>query len=83
MRRRASTLTRPGERPRTVLTASNNAGSLVYGGLNNRPPKNDPETDDFPFPYLVARYPRFYQLALFLILVGSLIAVRFAGGPLP
>ena len=41
-----------------------------------------PETDDFPFPYLVGRgIPPFYQLALLLILVGSLVAVRFAGGP--
>ena len=73
-----------GERPRTVLTASNDPGSLVCLDVWERPVAEIiPETDDFPFPYLVGRgIPTFYQLALLMILVGSLIAVRFAGGPL-
>ena len=46
----------PGERPRTVLTASNDPASLVCGDVWERPAAEIvPETDDFPFPYLVGR----------------------------
>jgi hypothetical protein len=43
----------------------------------------DPATDDHPFPYLRTQsIPGFYGLAIAVILVLSIAAVRVAGGPL-
>lgn len=72
-----------GMRPRTVLTASADPNVLACEGVWERPARSmTPETDDFPFPYLVGRgIPGFYQVALLAILVASTIAVRVAGGP--
>jgi SAM-dependent methyltransferase len=41
-----------------------------------------PVSDDRPYPYLpVASIPNFYLMILGLVLAGSLVVVRFAGGP--
>ncbi|MDP9337038.1 MAG: spermidine synthase, partial [Actinomycetota bacterium] len=70
-------------KPRVVLTGSIQPESLRCEGVWERPEASlRSDTDDFPFPYLVGRgIPAFYQVALLLILVASLIAVRAGAGP--
>jgi hypothetical protein len=72
-----------GPRPRTVLTVSVRAAELECDGVWSRPSQvPEPDTDDHPFPYLVGRgIPGFYQVTLFLILLGSALAVRITAGP--
>jgi hypothetical protein len=67
-----------------VLTTSVRSDALACEQVWQRPPSSlTPETDDFPFPYLVGRgIPGFYQIALLLIFLASAVAVRVAGGPL-
>ncbi|MGH2630672.1 MAG: spermidine synthase [Actinomycetota bacterium] len=73
-----------GARGRTVITASVDPGAVTCDDVWQRPPvQPTPETDDFPFPYLLARgIPGSYQIALLSILAASVLAVRVAGGPL-
>ena len=70
-------------KPRVVLTGSIQPGSLQCDGVWERPQTSlRPDTDDFPFPYLVGRgIPAFYQVSLLLILAVSLVLVRVGAGP--
>jgi hypothetical protein len=72
-----------GPRSRIVLTAAVHPGELSCNAVWERPavvPEAD--TDDYPFPYLSGRgIPGFYQVALLLILIGSLLAIRVTAGP--
>jgi hypothetical protein len=72
-----------GPRSRIVLTAAVHPSELSCEGIWHRPavvPEAD--TDDYPFPYLSGRgIPRFYQGALLLILLGSVVAIRTTAGP--
>ena len=72
-----------GPRPQVVLTASLRPGTLVCDGVWHPSGASVvPNTDDYPFPYLVSRgIPAFYLVALALILLASVFAVRVAGGP--
>jgi SAM-dependent methyltransferase len=75
----------PGEgpRPQIVLTAALRPDELACDAVWQRPAMVPaPDTDDHPFPYLSGRgIPNFYLVALLLILLGSLLAVRIAAGP--
>ncbi|MEA2557304.1 MAG: hypothetical protein QOG88_842 [Actinomycetota bacterium] len=72
-----------GPKPQMVLTGSIQPDSLTCTQVWH--PSGTaiaPNTDDYPFPYLAARgIPGFYLIALLLILLASLAAVRVAGGP--
>ena len=72
-----------GPRPRVVLTSSVQPGALNCDRVWQRPATAPvPDTDDFPFPYLVNRgIPGFYQVALLSILLASALAVRLSGAP--
>ncbi len=72
-----------GPRPQVVLTASLQPGALVCDRVWQASGASVvPNTDDYPFPYLVSRgIPAFYLVALLLILLASVFAVRVAGGP--
>lgn len=67
-----------------MLTTSVEPDAVTCDDVWQRPPNSPtPETDDFPFPYLLGRgIPGFYQVALLSILATSVLAVRLAGGPL-
>ena len=73
-----------GARARTVLTVSEEPGSLACDATW-QPSAATPttsETDDYPFPYLAGRgVPPFYVVALLAIAVASVAAIRLAGGP--
>jgi len=71
-------------KPRTVLTISMQADGLTCDHLWSPGTRTvDPETDDHPFPYLTGRtIPVYYQVALLLILLGSVLVVRASAGPL-
>jgi len=72
-----------GPKPQVVLTGGIRPGSVVCDGVwSPSAASMAPNTDDYPFPYLVSRgIPGFYLIALLLILLGSLATVRVAGGP--
>lgn len=68
-----------GGTPETV-NCTEEARAEVWVASAEPPP---PATDDHPFPYLRERsLPMLYVVSLSLILVASLVAVRFAAGPL-
>ena len=70
-------------RDQGVLAVGLTPGDIVCGEL--MPAVNDVTvaTDDHPFPYLgERRIPRFHLTALSLLLIASLVTVRWAGGPL-
>jgi hypothetical protein len=70
-----------GPRPRVVLTASLASDRLACPNVWQRPVDvPEPDTDDFPFPYLTGRgIPAFYLVSLFLIVVASVAGVRMSG----
>jgi hypothetical protein len=72
-----------GPRSRIVLTASVRPAELSCDGVWQRPAQvPEPDTDDYPFPYLSGRgIPSFYLVSLLLILIGSVFAIRVAAGP--
>jgi hypothetical protein len=72
-------------RRQAVLTVGRTASDVLCSTTWTRPVGTNPliATDDRPFPYMRSRaIPRFYLIALSLILLVSLLVVRRFGGPL-
>lgn len=74
-----------GPRQQAVLTVGRTENAIDCRGSTWTPSTSvrSVATDDHPFPYLAGRsLPPFYAIALLLILVSSIVAVRRFGGPL-
>jgi hypothetical protein len=66
-------------RQQAVLTVGNESGDVSCTTVwHPQGPVPDAATDDHPFPYIAGRsIPGFYLWSLLLILLGSVVAVRF------